>query len=188
MEATMKSSKIAALLALSLLAGARPVGPAEAQQQAQAAQGSGDSGDIEVKGKWRGPKWPGAGPMPRHYIVTLWGVPAPYDGMTNPLPQRKGIYDRGERIYKNYCAMCHGDDGAGDGTAGRTLNPPPGNLIWLSDVPEKKWDEFMVWTIAEGGTALGTSMPAYKQLLTQEEIWAVTAYIQKNIPFVSRMR
>ncbi len=44
------------------------------------------------------------------------------------------------------------------------------------------------WTIAEGGTALGTSMPPYKQLLTQDEIWSVTAYIQENIPFVSRMR
>ena len=29
----------------------------------------------------------------------------------------------------------------------------------------------MYWTIAEGGTALGTSMPPYRQLLTSEEIW-----------------
>ena len=84
--------------------------------------------------------------------------------------------------------MCHGDDGAGNGIAGKNLNPPPGNLVWLSDVPEKQWDEFMVWTIADGGTALGTSMPPYKQLLSKDDIWAVTAYIQKNIPFVSRMR
>ena len=38
------------------------------------------------------------------------------------------------------------------------------------------------------GTALGTSMPPYRQLLTSDEIWAVTAYIQENIPFVSRIR
>ena len=70
----------------------------------------------------------------------------------------------------------------------RSFSPPPGNLVWLSDVPEKIWDPFMYWTIAEGGTALGTSMPPYRQLLTSEEIWAVTAYIQENIPFVSRIR
>ncbi len=182
----MKSTKIAAFLALSLLAGAQQLRPAGAQ--AQATPPAQQDGDIEVQGKWRAEPWRGQGPMPRHYIVTLWGVPAPYEGMTNPLPQRKETFDRGEQIYKAYCAMCHGDDGAGNGVAGKNLTPPPGNLVWLSDVPEKQWDEFMVWTIAEGGTALGTSMPPYKQLLSKDDIWAVTAYIQKNIPFVSRMR
>ena len=182
----MKSTKFAAFLALSLLAGVQQLRPGEAQAQAAAPA---QQDDIEVRGKWPvAPPWAGTGPMPRHYIVNLWGVPAPYEGMTNPLPQRKEVYDRGQHIYKAYCAMCHGDDGAGNGVAGKTLNPPPGNLVWLSDVPEKQWDEFMVWTIAEGGTALGTSMPPYKQLLSKDDIWAVSAYIQKNIPFVSRMR
>lgn len=183
----MKSIKYAALLALSLVAGAGQVRSSEPQGQGQ-GQAATAQDDIEVRGKWRPQPWEGSGPMPRHYIVTLWGVPQPYQGMTNPLPQTKETYDRGERIYKDHCAMCHGDDGAGNGIAGRTLKPSPGNLVWLSDVPEKQWDEFMVWTIAEGGTALGTSMPPYKQLLSKDDIWAVTAYVQKNIPFVSRMR
>jgi mono/diheme cytochrome c family protein len=125
---------------------------------------------------------------PRHYIVALWGVPAPYQGMTNPLQRRKAVLDRGQAIYRQSCAMCHGDQGAGNGSVGHGLSPPPGNLVWLSDVPEKQWDEFMYWTIAEGGAALGTSMPPYRQILSRDDIWAVTAYVEENIPFVSRMR
>ncbi len=185
----MKLSKLATLLILSLLIGANQVPPGEQDKPAVATQSSGDAGDILVEGKWpTAPRRSESGPMPRHYIVALWGVPAPYAGMSNPLRRRKEMFDRGQAIYTQYCAVCHGDNGVGNGLAGRGLSPPPGNLVWLSDVPEKQWDEFMYWTIAEGGTALGTSMPPYKQILTQDEIWAVTAYIQENIPFVSRMR
>jgi mono/diheme cytochrome c family protein len=182
----MKSFKLAALLALSLFAGGQQARPKEPENP---APNSSDTDVIEVERKWpQTPRWTGPGPMPRHYMVTLWGVPAPYKGMTNPLRRRKAVLDRGKALYTQYCAVCHGDDGTGNGLAGRNLSPPPGNLVWLSDVPEKQWDEFMYWTIAEGGPALGTSMPPYRQLLTQDEIWAVTAYIQENIPFVSRMR
>ncbi|HMP55802.1 MAG TPA: cytochrome c [Novosphingobium sp.] len=139
--------------------------------------------------KWpQDPSWQGPGPMPRHHVVRLWGVPAPYRGMTNPLPLRGSTFRQGEAIYRQHCVACHGQHGAGDGADGRRLSPPPGNLVWLSDIPEKQWDEFMVWTIAEGGTALGTAMPPYRQLLGQDEIWAVSAYIRARIPFDSRIR
>jgi len=175
----MKIRKFGAVLALSLIAGTVAI-----------AENSGGKADDEKASQtWpTEPKWSGPGPMPRHHMVLTWGVPAPYAGMSNPLRLKQKTFDRGEAIYKRYCAMCHGDDGAGNGEAGRSLNPPPGNLVWLSDVPERQWDEFMIWTISEGGSALGTSMPAYKQLLSREDIWAVTAYIQANLPFVSRMR
>ena len=172
-----ETSKLAAVFALLLLTGA---------QQPQPSAPAADAETIVVEGKWQAQ--PSRYPMPRHYMIAAWGVPAPYQGMTNPLQRRKEVLDRGQAIYRQYCAMCHGDGGAGNGRAGKSRSPPPGNLVWLSDVPEKQWDEFMYWTIAEGGTALGTSMPPYKQLLTRDEVWAVTAYIQENIPFVSRMR
>ena len=40
----------------------------------------------------------------------------------------------------------------------------------------------MYWTIAEGGAAFGTAMPAFKGTLTENDIWAVTAYIQARLP------
>lgn len=138
--------------------------------------------------KWpQEPAWQGPGPMPRHHVVRLWGVPAPYRGMTNPLPMRGATFRQGEAIYRQHCAACHGQHGAGDGPDGRRLSPPPGNLVWLSDIPERQWDEFMAWTIAEGGTAFGSAMPPYRHLLSSEEIWAVSAYIRERISFDSRI-
>jgi mono/diheme cytochrome c family protein len=185
-EAVMRLRKLAASFALLAMTGAQQPQSSASDAAATLGQASGNTEAIVVEGKW--PSAPRQSQMPRHYMVAAWGVPAPYQGMVNPLQRRKEVLDRGQTIYKQYCAVCHGDNGAGNGLAGKALSPPPGNLVWLSDVPENQWDEFMYWTIAEGGTALGTSMPPYRQLLTRDEVWAVTAYIQEYIPFVSRMR
>jgi mono/diheme cytochrome c family protein len=126
--------------------------------------------------------------MPRHYLALQWGIPEPYTNLTNPLPRGSATLERGAAVYAQDCIACHGSNGVGNGEAGRRLSPPPGNLVWLSDVPEKQWDPFMYWTIAEGGGPLGTAMPAFKDKLSKGDIWAVTAYIQENLPFVSRMR
>jgi mono/diheme cytochrome c family protein len=175
----MKLAKVASFAALAMLVGAAVALPASA----------GDPAVAQDASQWPlEPKWTGPGPMPRHQLVLLWGVPEPYTGMTAPQPRGREMRERGKAIYQQYCAICHGDNGAANTPVARSFSPPPGNLVWLSDVPEKIWDPFMYWTIAEGGTALGTSMPPYRQLLTSDEIWAVTAYIQENIPFVSRIR
>ncbi|MCB2072868.1 MAG: cytochrome c [Novosphingobium sp.] len=102
--------------------------------------------------------------------------------MTNPLPRTKATLKKGEAVFTANCVSCHGTEGLGDGEAGRNLSTPPGNLAWLSDMPMGRWDPFMYWTIAEGGSQFGTAMPAYRGALTKNEIWAVTAYIQAHLP------
>jgi len=112
----------------------------------------------------------------------MWGVPAPYTTLSNPLPRTSETVNRGAEIYAANCVSCHGPTGHGDGEAGRGLKPPPGNLAWLSQMPMSRWDSFMYWTIAEGGTAFGTGMPAYKDALSKEDIWSAIAYIQARLP------
>jgi mono/diheme cytochrome c family protein len=85
-------------------------------------------------------------------------------------------------VYDSNCASCHGPNGAGDGEAGKGLNPPRGNLVWLSQMPMVEWDPFMYWTVAEGGAQFGTAMPAFKDTLSKDDIWAVVAYIQAQMP------
>lgn len=121
----------------------------------------------------------------QHFAVTS-GIPEPYTSMENPLPRGRETREKGAAIFAKHCTACHGKSGAGDGKAGRELSPSPGNLVWLSDVPEKQWDAYMYWATAEGGSALGSAMPAYKDSLSPDEIWAVTDYIQANLPFVSQ--
>jgi mono/diheme cytochrome c family protein len=42
-------------------------------------------------------------------------------------------------------------------------------------------DRYIYWTVAEGGQPLGTAMPAFKDNLSQEDIWAVVAYIRDGL-------
>lgn len=123
-----------------------------------------------------------AGSMPRHHQAMRTGVPAPYGGLTNPLPQTRETLDRGATVYAENCASCHGVTGLGDGEASRELSPPPANLAWLSRMPMVRWDPFMYWAIAEGGTEFGTAMPAFKDTLSSKDIWAVIAYVQARLP------
>jgi mono/diheme cytochrome c family protein len=176
--------KIGAILSLSLVLGASAAALSE-----QPVQTSGGTNPVRLAQAWPvEPKWTGPGPMPRHHMALMWGIPEPYKSMTNPLPQRPATLARGAEVYARNCVACHGEQGVGDGPAGHDLSPPPGNLVWLSDMPEKQWDAFMYWAIAEGGTQLGTAMPAFKDTLSKDDIWAVTAYIQANLPFESQWR
>ena len=45
-----------------------------------------------------------------------------------------------------------------------------------------EWDPFMYWSLAEGGAPFGTEMRAYKDALSKDDIWAVIAYIQAELP------
>lgn len=38
------------------------------------------------------------------------------------------VLARGERVYRQRCALCHGDSGDGQGPIGRKLTPPPRDL------------------------------------------------------------
>ena len=167
----MKLLKIGPIVALSLVLGANAV--------AQPTQSVRSSGPTHTVHRWhKGPKRRGPNPMPRHDMAMIWGIPPPYTTMVNPLFSVPANIDKGAAVYADKCVACHGVEGRGDGAAGRTLSPPPGNLAWLSDMPIVYEDAFMYWTIAEGGAHFGTAMPAFKDTLSKDDIWAVTTYIR----------
>ena len=128
------------------------------------------------------------GSMARHHVAMMGGVPAPYANLANPLPQNAATVERGARVYAANCASCHGITGRGDGADARKLNPRPANLARLSSMPMSRWDPLMYWTIAEGGAQFGTAMPAFKDSLSNDDIWAATAYIQARLPQVKATR
>jgi len=124
----------------------------------------------------------GYGSMLRQHFAMMSGIPAPYNSLSNPLPRTRETVRRGAAIYEPNCASCHGATGAGDGPVGRTLSPAPANLAWLSRMPMVQWDPFMYWSVAEGGAQFGSAMPAFKDVLSKDDIWAVVAYIHARLP------
>jgi mono/diheme cytochrome c family protein len=176
------NARATVIVLIAVLAAIPMVATAVSGQSQSQAQGP---WPISGMGRWpmgEGVMWPANSSMPRHHLVMMWGVPAPYTALTNPLPRTKATVDRGAQVYAQNCVSCHGVTGQGDGEAGRKLSPPPGNLAWLSQLPLVHQDAFMYWTVAEGGSPLGSGMPTFKATLSKDDIWSVIAYIQARLP------
>ena len=103
--------------------------------------------------------------------ATLAPVPTEYAGLTNPLGVEAAT--QGAEVFKTNCDMCHGPQGHGDGPAGQALDPKPRNL---AELQTKASDDFLFWRIREGKP--GTSMVAWKGILTDEQIWQIISFIR----------
>jgi mono/diheme cytochrome c family protein len=104
-------------------------------------------------------------------IGTLESVPGDYAGKTNPLGT--DAFTDGATVFKTNCETCHGPQGHGDGPIGEALDPKPQNLAALQAVAT---DDYLYWRISEGKP--GTSMPPWKNILTEEQIWQLIALIR----------
>lgn len=103
--------------------------------------------------------------------ATLAPVPAEYAGLTNPLGAE--AVSAGAQVFRANCEMCHGPQGHGDGPAGQSLEPRPGNL---AEIQTKAGDDYLFWRIYDGKP--GASMVAWKGILTDEQIWQVVSFIR----------
>ena len=92
-----------------------------------------------------------------------------------PLPAHPPSLARGAVVFRERCAACHGETGRGDGPKAKALKGPP-----PADLTDPK---------VMGGTSLleifrkiaigvpGTAMPEFAEDLTEEDRWAVAAYV-----------
>jgi len=69
----------------------------------------------------------------------------------------------------------------GDGEVANSLNPSPALLAYMIQMPMSV-DEYMLWSISDGGAAFGTAMPAFKDVLNQNEIWKIVTYMRAGFP------
>ena len=83
---------------------------------------------------------------------------------------------RGGRLFLANCAFCHGADGTGKNWIGSFLEPHPRNLTDPS-VMSGMSRARLIGAIREG--IPGTSMPAWKSVLTEKEIQAIAAYVNR---------
>ena len=60
-------------------------------------------------------------------------------------------------------------------------SPSPALKTYISRRP---WaaDEYLLWSVAEGGAAFGSSMPAFREQLTRQQIWQIIAYMRAGFP------
>jgi mono/diheme cytochrome c family protein len=117
----------------------------------------------------------------RHREFMAAGVPLEYRSRRSPYPAATQVIQDGGRLYRLHCAACHGADGLGNGDAGRDLTPSPALLAYMIG-RRRSVDEYLLWSISEGGAPFGTEMPAYKDSLAERQIWQIVAYMRAGFP------
>ena len=119
--------------------------------------------------------------LTRHDTFLRDGVPAAYQGARDPFAKTPDVIGQGGAIYAARCADCHDASGMGHGDAGLALYPSPALLADLIRMPQAV-DEYLLWAISEGGAPFGTKMPAFKDVLTRDQIWQVVTYMRAGFP------
>ena len=90
------------------------------------------------------------------------------DGLT-------ALEQQGESLFQANCAFCHGADGSGKNWIGQFMQPKARDLTAFTAT--EMGAERLRQTIRHGLPE--TSMPAWKDVFTPEEIEAVTAYVRR---------
>ena len=132
-------------------------------------EGKGPGGTRAVHGKlWsyalsEGARWDLVA-----YIRTLSG------------PGLRGSILAGRDKYNEYCAVCHGAEGKGDGPVALNLQPAPTNFRDPA-VAQQLTDEALYEAIRRGGGAIHRSiyMPRWGEHLTDQDIWDLVEYVKR---------
>ncbi len=99
-----------------------------------------------------------------------WVAPKEADKVINPIEGSESGAKAGKKLYANYCVICHGAKGKGDGVAGAALNPKPANFT--KDKFQNQTDGAIFWKLTEGRSP----MASYKTILTEEQRWQLVNY------------
>ena len=90
-----------------------------------------------------------------------------------PVPEQKPDYARGETVYVERCAVCHGEDGQGVKTGDRVVFPP----LWG---PEAfNWGAGM-HTLDNAAGFVKHNMPLGNPDLTDQQVWDVVLYMNSH--------
>ena len=111
----------------------------------------------------------------------------PVDAMTSATPYHlhdrppklQGLTEserRGEALFQNNCAFCHAADGTARNWIGSFMEPHPRDLVH-SPVMQTMTRTRLRNVIRDGLT--GTSMPAWKSVLSERQIQDIIAYVSR---------
>ena len=121
--------------------------------------------------------------MARFLTFMSKGVPEEYLKATNDVGYTTKAIAAGGPLYAANCKKCHGETGLGNGELARDITPQPALLAYLMQQPIAV-DQYLLWTISEGGKQFNTAMPAFKNLLSQKEMWQIVAYLRAGFPAI----
>ncbi|MCC6421572.1 MAG: DUF3341 domain-containing protein [Gemmataceae bacterium] len=113
------------------------------------------------------------GQLPLHYAATPEDALRAGRELINPLDGKSAqIRERGALVYANYCLLCHGPAGKGDGPVAVRGVPPPPSLLADHALQMKDGQLFHVLTYGQG------NMASYASQLSREDRWSAILHIR----------
>ncbi|MBI3155743.1 MAG: c-type cytochrome [Burkholderiales bacterium] len=109
-------------------------------------------------------------------------------GVGAPASAQPGNADKGKEIYDRRCTWCHGAEGDGGGASKDFLNPPPRDFTSGNYKIKTSWFEEMapadedVFRMIRDGMP-GTSMPGWGDILGEQDMWDLVAYVKSFAGF-----
>jgi copper transport protein len=102
-----------------------------------------------------------------------YGVPLDVADIRDPVAPDQRSLAAGLGVYTTNCETCHGESGRGDGPSGLRLVPRPADLR-VHTAPGVHSDGALFYWVSYGFP--GSAMPAWKDVLTEEQRWDVINY------------
>lgn len=102
------------------------------------------------------------------------GIPEEAAAMPNPVPVSDASVAAGQATYTQYCAVCHGPEGKGDGPGAAGLEPKPANF---SDAHVQELSDGALFHVITHGRE-GTAMVAWEKIIGEEQRWEVVSYLR----------
>ncbi|MCG8468738.1 MAG: cytochrome c [Gemmatimonadetes bacterium] len=96
-------------------------------------------------------------------------------GAVNPLSGTAGEIARGQELFGQFCAPCHGPTGAGDGSVVGPNRIPAIPLLNLRTELTRGYSDGYLWGMITNGRGL---MPAYRRIPPQER-WTIVEYLRQ---------
>ncbi|HET8890817.1 MAG TPA: cytochrome c [Candidatus Angelobacter sp.] len=90
--------------------------------------------------------------------------------LENPYRATPRTLEEGKELFRTYCAVCHGEQGRGDGPISGKIPPPP------SYVSERlmQFPPGRIFHVISMGTG---KMPSYAAQLSADERWKIVTYV-----------
>ena len=106
-------------------------------------------------------------------IAILGDTAEVFPNMKNPITDKAASASRGEKLFVNNCAKCHGLSGNGYGTVAHGFTTWPRQLwAWNNTGPET--DGYLFWFITNGRS----DMPPWGLILSENNRWDLINYIK----------
>jgi len=102
------------------------------------------------------------------------GVPAEAMAVENPVAATAEAIAAGAASYTQYCAVCHGNEGKGDGPGAAGLNPKPADFS--EEHVQVLSDGGLFWFITNG--VPDSAMPPWGGALSEQQRWELVNFLR----------